>query len=227
MKKLTSVVVIILLSLVFTTSSLFAGDKGFEGIITYKISYPDNKFNEGQQAMLPKMFTISVKGTKSRTEMNSSMGNQVEITDYADQTQVVLFDMMGQKFSMKSTKEEIQKENAKAPVPTVAITNDTKVIAGYKCKKAIVTVNDDGVKSTFEVYYTSDLGPKAVNFYNPVYKDIDGVMLEFTMKEQQFTMVFTATAIEKKSLAAKEFEIPAEYKPITKEELQKKFGGGQ
>jgi GLPGLI family protein len=227
MKKMTSMVVFLLLSFLFSSSALFAGDKGFEGIITYKITYPDNKFNEGQQAMLPKMFTISVKGTKARTEMNSSMGNQVEITDYADQTQVVLFDMMGQKFSMKSTKEDIQKENAKAPVPTVEITNETKMIAGYKCKKAVVTTNDDGVKSTFEVYYTSDLGPKAVNFYNPLYKDIDGVMLEFTMKEQQFTMVFTATAIEKKGLSAKDFDVPAEFKPITKEELQKKFGGGQ
>jgi len=33
--------------------------------------------------------------------------------------------------------------------------------------------------------------------------------------------------VEKKSVSAKEFEVPADFKPITKEELQNKFGGGQ
>ncbi|MCX6251162.1 MAG: DUF4412 domain-containing protein [Bacteroidetes bacterium] len=221
---------ILFVSTLFATTFLFcnvlmAGSKSFEGIITFKISYPESKFNESQQAMLPKMLTISIKEAKARTEIKTQMGDQIEITDYKDKSKITLMDIMGQKYAIQMTNAEIDKENAKEPAATVSVTNETKVIAGYTCKKAIVTVNDDGVKSTYEVYYTNELGTKAANFDNPIYKDIDGVMLEFSMKTPQFTMVFSATAVEKKSISIKEFEIPAEYKVITKEELQSKFGG--
>ena len=209
----------------FSGTLMAGGPKNFEGIITFKISYPGNKLNESQEAMLPKMLTVSIKDTKSKTEIKTQMGDQVEITDYKDKSKVTLMDIMGQKYAIKMTNEQIEKENAKEPAATVTLSNETKVVAGYTCKKAIVAVNDDGVKSTYDVYYTNELGTKATNFDNPMYKDIDGVMLEFSMKNPQFTMEFTATSVEKKSISPKEFEIPAEYKVVTKEELQSKFGG--
>jgi len=225
MKKTIYFLSALIATICLISGTLMAGPKSFEGIVTFKISYPESKFNESQQAMLPKMLTVSIKDTRSKTEIKTQMGDQVEITDYRDKTKVTLMDIMGQKYAMKMTNEEIAKENAKEPAATVALSNETKVVAGYTCKKAIVTMNDDGVKSTYEVYYTSELGPKAANFDNPIYKDIDGVMLEFSMKTPQFTMQFSATSVEKKSISSKEFEIPAEYKVITKEELKSKFGG--
>jgi hypothetical protein len=227
MKRSIALIVLAAFAILILPAASRAGNKPFEGIITFKITYPDNKFSESQQAMLPKMMTITIKGDKSKSEIKTAGGNQVEISDYTAKTKVALLDMMGQKYAVKSTAEEIQKENAKEPAGTVQETSETKVIAGYTCKKAIVTVNDDGVKTTYEVYYSGELGPKAANFDNPTYKDIDGVMLEFSMKTPQFTMVFTASDVEKKSVSAKEFEVPADFKPITKEELQNKFGGGQ
>jgi hypothetical protein len=206
--------------------SLFAGGgKPFEGVISYKITYPDNKFTEAQLANFPKLVTISIKGTKSRTEINA-MGTQVTITDYADKTKVVLMDIMGQKYAIKTTAEQIEKENAKQSNVKITVTEETRDIAGYKCKKAIVTSEEDGVKSTFEVYFTNELGGKGIYFDDPLYKDIDGVMLEFSMKAPQFSMKFTATSVEKKSISAKDFEIPADYKLTTEEELKSKFGGG-
>jgi hypothetical protein len=133
---------------------------------------------------------------------------------------------MGQKYAIKQSAEEIEKENAKEPKSTVEITSETRVIAGYTCKKAIVTSDDDGKKTTFEVFYCSELGSKLANFDNPLYKDIDGALLEFSMVTPQISMKFTASTVEKKNIAAKEFEIPADYTLTTKEELRSKFGGG-
>ena len=201
------------------------GQKTFEGVITYKISYPDNKFTESQMAMFPKILTVTIKGEKSRTDIQTGMGNTIEISDFATKTKTTLLDMMGQKFAIRSTWEEIQKEMESEAKGQVQLTGETKVIAGYTCKKAIVTVDDKGTKYTFDVFFNSELGPKAANFDNPVYKDIDGVMLEFSMHTPQFTMKFTATAIDKKSIPAKDFEIPQDYTLTTKEELKSKFGG--
>lgn len=207
---------------------LYAGSgKPFEGVISYKITFPDSKFTEAQLGMFPKLVVVSIKGTKSRTEINSSMGNQVSITDYADKTKIGLFDIMGQKYAVKSTAEEIEKENAKQSNVKVTLSDETKEIAGYKCKKATVTSEEDGVKNSYEVFYTNELGGKGTNFDNALYKDIDGVLMEFIMKAPQFSMKFTASSVEKKSISAKDFEIPADYKLTTEEELKSKFGGGK
>ena len=212
--------------LFFVSAALVAG-KPFDGVITYKISYPDSKFSEAQLNMFPKVMTVSVKGSKARTEMNVGGGLVVEILDHVAKTKIALINMMGQKFAIKSTAEEIEKENAEQPKGTVNVTNDTKNIAGYNCKKAIVTTDEDGVKTTFEVWFTEELGGKDANFDNPLYKDINGVMMEFIIKTPQITMKLSATSVEKKAVSAKDFEIPTDYTLTTQEELKSKFGGGE
>jgi hypothetical protein len=213
--------------LFFLLSAALMAAKPFDGVITYKISYPDSKMTEEQLNMVPKMMTVSVKGSKARTEMNVGGGLIVEILDYMAKSKIALINMMGQKYAIKQTKAEIDKENADQPKGTVNVTGETKNICGYNCKKAIVTSDDDGVKTNFEVWFTEELGGKDANFDNPLYKDINGVMLEFTLKTPQATMKFTATSVEKKSVSAKDFEIPADYTLTTQEELRSKFGGGQ
>ena len=199
--------------------------KPFEGVITYKITYPDSKYTESQMAMFPKMLTVSVKGSKTKTEISTSMGNQVDITDHVEKTKIALLNMMGQKYAIKQNADEIDKEAEKEPKGTVELSPETKTIAGYLCNKAVVTVEEDGAKTTFEVFYTSELGHREANFDKGMYKDIDGVMLEFTQKTPQITMKFTATSVEKKSISTKEFEIPPDYTITTMEELKSKFGG--
>jgi len=225
MKKFLFVTSLLMCVALFSTYSTSAG-KPFEGVITFKITYPDNKFSESQLAMFPKVLTVSIKGSKSRTDLQMSGMNTVEITDYAEKTKVALLNMMGQKYAIKQTTAEIEKEMAQSGTTTVELSSETKVIAGYTCKKAVITLNEDGVKSTFEVYYSSELGTKMTNFDNPLYKDIDGVLLEFLLKNREVNMKFTATSIEKKSLPAKDFEIPTDYVLTTQDELKSKFGGG-
>jgi len=224
MKKTTAYILLLITALFFTSFQVWPG-KTFEGVITYKITYPDSKYTESQLAMFPKLMTISVKGNKAMTEINTTMGNQREIIDYVEKTKIGLIDLMGQKFAVKQTAEEIEKENSAAAKPKVELTNETKLIAGYTCRKAIVTVEENGTKTTYEVYYTDEFGSQFANFDNPIYKDISGVLMEFTMKTQQFTMKFSVSNIEKKTISSKIFEIPPDFKLTTQEELKSKYGG--
>ena len=211
----------------FGTSASHAG-KPFEGIISYKISYPDSKFTESQLAMFPKLLTVTIKGSKARAEIAVGGGSQAEIVDYGDKSKISLINTMGQKYAIKQTADELAKEQEKEPKGTVELNADTKTIAGYTCKKATVTVDEDGTKTVYEVYYTPELGGKEVNFDKGMYKDIDGVMLEFSqITPQQINMTFTATSVEKKSVSAKDFEIPSDYTLTTMEELKNKMGGGE
>ena len=222
-KNILILLVLPVILLGFTLPSV-AG-KPFEGLVTYKISYPGINLPAEQQGMLPKILTVSIKGTKSRTEIKTGMGNQIEIIDYVSKTKIGLIDMMGQKLAVKNTTDDIEKEMKDAGDVKVTLTDETKTIAGYVCKKAVITVNNDGVESKLDAYYTSELGGKISNFDNPYYKDIDGVLLEFSMKTEQFNMEFSATSVEKKTVSAKDFEIPEGYKEVTPDELKKMFGG--
>ncbi len=225
MKKIMLIASMLMFAVICNSVQAVSG-KPFEGVITYKITYPDSKFSESQLAMFPKVLTVSIKGSKSRTDLQMTGMTTVTIADYVDKTSVSLMNMMGQKYAIKQTTAEIESKNAAEGQTTVVLSEETKVIAGYTCKKVVVTVNDDGAKSTFEAWYSSELGSKLANFNSPLYKDVDGGLLEFLMKNQEVSMKFTATSVEKKSLQAKDFEIPSDYTLTTEDELKSKFGGG-
>ncbi|MCX6282860.1 MAG: hypothetical protein NTW31_01275, partial [Bacteroidetes bacterium] len=197
-----------------------------EGVISYSISFPNSTLPADQLAMFPKESIVSVKGNNSRNESTSAMGNMIEITNYDKKFTVTLLDMMGKKLAIKKTLEEITNDLGKQPKPSIQVTSETRDIAGYKCKKAIITLEKDGKKSSFDVWYTSELGGKESNFGNPLYQDIDGMLMEFSFQERTLTMKYSVAKVEKKALSDSIFEIPADFKLTTQEELKSMFGGG-
>ena len=212
-----------LLLAIFAISSFAASAKEFKGVITYKITLSGSGVTDEMKNMMPKTMTMSIKGNKARSEMVMMMGKTVSITDGDAKETITLMDMMGQKIAIQSNYEEIMKEMADSPESKVEITSETKEIAGYTCKKAIVTIPEDDMEII--VYYTEELGSSALNFDNPQFKDINGVMLEFEMPSEQFSMHFIATSVEKKNVEDSEFTIPEGYQVKTQEEMKSMFGG--
>ncbi len=198
--------------------------KDFTGVIIYSITYEGDDIDPQTAAMMPKTMKIFIKGNKSRMEMNTGMGNTVVIFDADKKDAVTLMDIMGQKFAMTMTAEEIESQVAEAPDVNVEVTDETKEIAGYTCKKAIVKEKGEN-GSEHIVYFTDELGSGVLNYNNPVYKDIDGVMLEYSSSQESMTMKFSAIKVEKKKVSDKDFEIPEGYKVMTMDEFKNMFGG--
>lgn len=202
--------------------------KEFKGIITYKISYSGTDLDEQTKAMLPKMMIYKIKDNLARTEMDlGAMGKQIQIINGDEKIVYSLFDMMGQKMCVKMTEEEINEEMADESNVKVEQYDETKEIAGYECKKAVINVeSDDGTKTSFIVYYTDELGGSALNFDNPMFKEIDGVLMEFEMEQGQMTMKLEAVSVKKENVPDSEFVVPDGYQELTKEQMQNMFGGG-
>jgi len=192
-------------------------------VITYKVTLTGSGVTEEMKNYMPKTMTLSIKGNKSRSEMVMMMGKTVSISDGDAKTTIVLMDMMGQKIAVQSTPEEVQSELDKGPKTSVNVTGETKDILGYTCKKAIITF--EGEDTEVIVYYTDELGTKALNFDNPQFKDIDGLMLEYEIPEEEFNMQFTAVSIEKTNVDDSAFTIPEGYQIKTIEEMKGMFGG--
>lgn len=226
MKKIFFIISAILC--VWSYSYAQKGGKVFKGVITYEISYPGNSFDAATLAQLPKLVTATIGEKKSKVELNAGMYSQITYSDAEAMTVQTLMDVMGQKFLMKQTKEEIAKEIAKNPNPKIVIGAETKKIAGYDCKKADITTIDpeQGDKEiTISVFFSEELRNDNANFEGH-FRGLTGTPLAYQLDMGGMKMQFTATSVKQQKVSDKDFEIPSGYKEVTKEELQQMFGGG-
>jgi GLPGLI family protein len=226
MKKLLFVLTAVMVVGSASAQKKAKGSKEFEGKVVYDLSFPGLEIDATQAAMLPKESVVYIKQGRSRTEMSMGMGMSTTVlSDPKTKTATLLYDMMGTKMAMKTTEEDRKKEQQQ-PEPTVTVTNETKDIAGYKCKKAEVKLND-AENTSMIVYYSPDLATKDINWYQGPMKVVDGFPMEYEMKQQGLTMRFSAKTVSKENVDEAKFTVPADYKQTTKEEMQQMFGGGQ
>jgi len=200
--------------------------KDFKGIISYKITFTGAEIPAEMQSFMPKMLKTSFSGALTKTEMLGGAYKTISIKNGDEKSVVTLIDMMGNKVGFKATEDEIKEEITGKSDVKVEIMNETKEILGYECKKALITTTEEGQEIRLTVYFTDALGTNSNYFDTPEFKDIEGIMLEFQMVSAEFTMNFTASSIEEKKVPESEFEIPAEYKMMTKAEFESQFGGG-
>lgn len=220
MKSTVSVIVILILALV-STGSYAQKTKVFMGTITFEITY-DGNLEPAVKAKLPSDVTYYIKGNKVMQESKSSMGSQSAIIDGDAKTQLILIDMMGQQLAIKVSAEDVDKQLKETPAAKVEFFEETKKIAGYNCKKVEITEGDN----TTTAYFTTELNCSDINWASP-YKEIKGVLLEYSTTMQGITAKYTAKEVKETKVKDSKFTIPVGYKELTPDEAKKMFGGGE
>jgi hypothetical protein len=195
-----------------------------EGSIEYDATLVDQ--SNPMVGLAPNKMTIKFKENKSCAEMSAGMGlfSTTFISDPDKKTLTQLVKVLNKKFSLIQNETEIKKENEQYPM-TITPLKDKKVIAGYNCEKAHVKVEDE-TGSEFFIYYTKDLNIKNPNFANP-FASIDGVLMEYQMKKFGLEMRFTAKSVKGDDVDESCFELPADYKPVSMDEMNELFLGLQ
>lgn len=219
MKILTkSVILFFLISFISFSSTLAQGS--FEGKVVYSITYKDMPAEmKNMEAMLPKEMTIHIKGNKSRVEQNQMMGKNIVVSDMDQKNGFMEMDMGGQKLRINISTEEFNKDANQ--LPDVEYLNESKTIAGYPCKKAIM--KDVGGELTMTVYYTEKISNKA----QKEFVGLKGFPLQYSMTQQNMKMEMTATQVSEESVPANIFEKSDGYQDISQADLQKMMGGGR
>ena len=197
--------------------------KKFEGTITFGLEYQDLPAEmAAMEAMLPDEMTTKIKGDKTRLEQSLGMGmSQVTITDMKKESGTLLMDMMGKKMAVEMTKkdiDEMEKKNKEKKPEFKYVDGADKKIAGYNCKKALVTIEGAG---EMEVYYTEELPAGASKHY----EGLKGFPLEYTIDSGQFKMKMTAKEVKQEKLDASLFDIPDGYDKMTFEQFKASMGG--
>ena len=209
---------------ILTFQFSIAQEKLKEGKITFEISVTNaEEMNDQMLAMMPKEMVVYFKGDHSRGEMDMMGGKVISITDKKSGETISCMDIMGKKQAIKTTKEDADKEKADLGEYDVKLTDESKVIAGYKCKKAIITFKDKEKGDSMDVWYTNEL--EATNSSKYTWKGIDGFMMEFTVQQKGMGMKFSCTEVKKQAVSDDMFKIPEGYTVVTQEEMKKQFGG--
>ncbi len=197
--------------------------KNAEGKIVYEITL-DGEVEGMMAAMLPSEIVMKFKGSKCRTEMATAMAENITLSDQKDPSAgLILLDVMGSKYAMKVDPAKVEEQKKSLPEFEVINTTETKEIAGFACKKAIMK-NKSNNEETY-IYYSEEL-PYLENSLTSQYKNINGMPLEFNTKLNGITMTIRAKSIEKIKIADAEFVASSEYKLVTEEQLMKELGGG-
>lgn len=224
-KSVLSVFILSVLVLTLSTT-LYAGEKPFKGIIIYDLIYTGD-IDPATLSQLPKEITKFIYGNKLKTEVNQGGAYITEIQDGDAKTQTVLLDieMMGKKFVIRKSTKEIEEEMAELPESTIKYIDETKEIAGYICKKGeLITKDDEGEESISIFYYTEELGNKTWN-YGSEYSEVNGAILEYEESAGDFNVKFVAKLIKKGKVKETDFLVPSDFEEVSSEQLREMFGG--
>lgn len=191
-----------------------------EGILVYNMSVETGSGEPKMADMLDgATTTIYLKGNQSRVQLVSALGTESTIHNATTGGGVILKDYSGQKLMITLTPEQWKQNNKKHDGITFENTGETKVIAGYKCQKAIAKLQNG---TSFTVYYTDDVEVPNKS-YDSQFKNLSGLAVQYEMQAGKMNFKFTLSKISFEPVSSSTFEIPKSgYRIMTYEETRKK-----
>jgi GLPGLI family protein len=216
---------VLLYSLVLTTYSCHYIKETFidisEGTIEYKLEYlnRDASFLIGNVYPDKLIYKFKDNNTCSQLSAGGGLFTTSVLTNYEKKTVDHLVKMINKKYVLHM--DSVQAKNSFEDMPKITYTffDETKEIAGYICKKAQISF-ENNAKPGFYVYYTADISIQNANWCTP-FDSIDGVLMEYQIKINGIEMKLAASQVSKADFEDVEFMVPKEYVSISKEEMDK------
>ena len=211
--------------LLIATSTMAQKSSTFLGTVKMKMTIEGN-MSEAEKAQSEGDVTFTYGDGMKKEKMERMMGSVTEI-NFIDSF-LIMQERMGQQMAFRMTKtekEEIeasvkQADTVKADI-NVVLYDETKTVAGLKCKKAEI---EEG-ENIIEVYYYP--GYKlAENLREDGMEKIEGLPLEFIIPiDEENSVKFVATEVKKKKkMKAKDFQLPVGVKIMSFEEVRAMMG---
>ena len=200
--------------------SLNAFSQGPSGYIKYNMFYAESNMTKEELSMMPEETEMWFKEDLVKLRMPMGMGMQSDVLLLKDKV-VLLMDLMGNKLDMETTKKEVETENTASTKAVVKlIAGETKNIAGYECKKAILST--PGEKDMI-VWYSDKIKSNGSWYFQM--SEIKGFPLEFSMKTGEISVRMTAKEVRMESVDDAVFTVSSDYKVMTQEDMMKMMGG--
>lgn len=211
MQKTSIFLIIFSFALLFGCKHDLPAPTNGEGVITYKIIYPEN--HPYKNMPIPQETILVFKNTKA-SFITSGFGiiQVINLLDIDKKKYTsLLINSLGENFAFTETHDEILKQENN-PEYSFEITEEKKVIAGLECNKAIVTDKND--KTTFDVYF---YGKVKVFLGCSPYKNFNYLLLEYPHTKYGLPMQLLATHVDFSPVDTSLLSIQGQYKWVDKE----------
>lgn len=191
-----------------------------EGIVSYDVTYPYLDDDHYLQDFLPTEMTMQFADNRFQNELSAGLGlfRTTFINNSNDQTLKHLVKMGAQKMYAELDPESIHKVLDEYPIYTVIELDETKMIAGLNCRKALI-IYDEVDTREFYIYYTNEIDFKNPNWSTP-FSSIDGVLMEYEIKQFNMVTRLTADQVSESDVESETFDIPEGYDIVSFEELK-------
>ena len=220
---------IVVLFAVTILTSLMSFAQMEEGHISYSIDISSDEEGMEMAVMMFNGSTLDLYFSDDKARTDMEMGSMMSMSTIMDNKSgdilMLMGGMMGKK-AVKTSMDELSVEEEEEPEFEIELTRDLKEIAGFKCKKAIIT---DADGNEMEYWYSEDIKVATTDNKSAAAK-LPGQALEYSMDNQGLVMSFTATKVET-SLSADDKEskfsmvIPDGYEEMSYEEFTSMGGG--
>jgi len=189
-----------------------------EGEIEYDIKYLDNVRENPLIALLPKKMKTVFKDNSTYSLIEGFMFKFAYITNHDKGQNITLFQILDKKYSYLADTSEVPFGYRVGNNVKIIFTDKEKTLAGLKCKHAYTVFPN--TQDTLEIYYTNEIGIENPNCNNP-YKQINGVLMEFSVKMLGINMKFVGSSIKHKKIDNELFMLPEGYNLVSKTEMER------
>jgi len=180
-----------------------------EGVLTYDVYINGSKKPNGT-------YLVTIKERSIKRELKLFNGRNAT-TIYSGGQMLDMRTINGQGYALKLSESEVAKRNARFADAQYNFTARSKTFAGFDCEQAKV-VYANGSEASF--YYTKDLVPSSDNVLS-MFPSLKGLPLEYEVKGGSSKMKFVGRLVEFKNVDSDTFNIPSNYKVVSKEELKR------
>lgn len=191
-------------------------------------------FEGNDQAAMFNGTTLDIYFAKDNSKMVlNAMSGMVKMDmrmDVKKKEGIVLLDMMGQQKYKTLNSDDVNSEaNSEAKMPTIKYVKKYKDIAGYKCQKALVTV--EGQDEPMVMYFTDKIEmPKGFEQYTEKLNmaGLKGFPMEMQVNTPEMKINIVAQTVDMSKQSKKIFEVkaPEGYTEMTEEDLKGMGGMG-
>lgn len=196
--------IFILFVIFYGISGLRAQRVMTEGTIQYNVSATAENVQNATDIYNGSTLTVYFKGSNALEELKSAVLNQSTLYNSKGDTAVILKQAGEQKFIINLNTADWQQYNRRYEGINYTLSDSSKTIAGYLCKKATATLSD-GTEVT--VFYSTTLVP-LVKGYNFLFKNLAGLAMEYSIKNNALQVTYTANKVLFNPVPAFKFDVP-------------------
>jgi len=192
-----------------------------EGELDYSIIYPKQLNGQSSTTFLPDEMISYFKGDDVMMNIKGGFGlyHLKYISRAHGDTCFTLFKLFDKKMYFPMTRKQTLFFFKELGKPVIKLYEDSlKTIAGFKCKKAVISFPGSRLRS-INAYYTQEIGRELPNANTP-FEKIPGVLMEFNFFYKTLNFKVVAQKFTPVSISDSEFNVPAGYQETTQKEIE-------